>query len=452
MNRQSRTLLQTPVATKVLLLTITNRNKEIIKADTLREICDKEGFSIQRVALFFKNNLLQAFVEFESENVAVEVKRKLDNCDIYPGVCTLKIEHSPALCVPVRLNGDMSYNITLDKSGPKPLSYTEGSQLVNGNNKRYNSFPASDPPPAKQMLSNDREPQQRIPNMFSSQNKEIPAANVQEPQPSLASNFSSPNAKSFNTAEETAKSKQLYQDLSQNAMNSDGGEGCVTMVFGLHNRIVNCGHLFNLFSCYGDVIKVLILTKENNPSCAMIQYKNKLSSEKAVEHFHEFSLFDHKLQVSVSKHKIVPEPSNISKLFDGTLSFVDYRLSYFNRFKCELNVPVNVSFPDCFWTLKPSRILSYSSAPPDCTKNDLLTMFQVYETEKPSQISDCVRDYTLGCSGWIEFSSPVKAAEALALVNNVSLYKNMKYIEVKNPKPTGTLFTLKLSFSSASLS
>ena len=39
---------------------------------------------------------------------------------------------------------------------------------------------------------------------------------------------------------------------------TDGGLGCVLMVYGLNPEKMNCDRLFNLFCLYGNVIKVMI--------------------------------------------------------------------------------------------------------------------------------------------------------------------------------------------------
>jgi hypothetical protein len=41
---------------------------------------------------------------------------------------------------------------------------------------------------------------------------------------------------------------------------TDGGLGCVLMVYGLNPERMNCDRLFNLFCLYGNVIKVTRLS------------------------------------------------------------------------------------------------------------------------------------------------------------------------------------------------
>lgn len=40
-------------------------------------------------------------------------------------------------------------------------------------------------------------------------------------------------------------------------LSTDGGLGCVLMVYGLNPEKMNCDRLFNLFCLYGNVIKVM---------------------------------------------------------------------------------------------------------------------------------------------------------------------------------------------------
>ena len=73
-------------------------------------------------------------------------------------------------------------------------------------------------------------------------------------------------------------------------------EGCVAMVHGINNDVLNCNHLFNLFCLYGNIIKIKIL--DSRSGIGMVQYADKLSTEMAVRYLnnlHRFFLLEYRL-------------------------------------------------------------------------------------------------------------------------------------------------------------
>lgn len=65
-----------------------------------------------------KRNFIQALVEFESTEIAIEAKKILNGADIYPDCCTLKVEYAKADSVKVNKQTLDHWDFTLDENGP----------------------------------------------------------------------------------------------------------------------------------------------------------------------------------------------------------------------------------------------------------------------------------------------------------------------------------------------
>ncbi|KAK2170732.1 hypothetical protein LSH36_1g24021 [Paralvinella palmiformis] len=97
----------------VLLFTILNP-KYAITVDVMHTICSPSG-TVNRIVIFKKNGV-QAMVEFETVDAAIQAKQSLNGADIYSGCCTLRIEYAK----PSKLNVYHNNSESWDYTNPTP--------------------------------------------------------------------------------------------------------------------------------------------------------------------------------------------------------------------------------------------------------------------------------------------------------------------------------------------
>lgn len=386
------TMSQDQAPTNILLLTVLNVI-HTVNVDIIKKICRQQNVEAQRIVIFHKNGL-QAFVEFKTVDDAGKILSSLNGCDVYPGCCTLKIEFSRSKPLNVRQNNDESYNIDLGE-GATPILASSGARYSDWDSKPILPAPT---------------------NGYTTNPYQAPGSYM-----------------------DTYTMQHYAQVPAMVTNQSSGGEGCVAMVYGINNDVMNCDRLFNLFCLYGNVMKIKILTGKQG--IAMVQYAEKMSTELAIQYFNQLSLYGNQLQISFSKHPFIAEAMGTSTLLDGSPSVVSYQESRNNRF-----TPVPGSKNDLFSRIHPpSKVLHYFNAPPDCTETRLTELFQSFHVEVPLKHAAISKPGGKSSSGLLEFTSIGAAAEVLITINHMTLHK--EEVETDKPGKPGAPFTFKLAFS-----
>lgn len=401
-NRNFTTSTKEQVPSNVLLLTVVNVIHPV-NVDTIKKICEQQSVEVQRISIFHKNGL-QAFVEFKTIDIATKMLQTINGCDIYPGCCTLKIDYAKTTKLNIHFNTDELYNVDLPKSNGQQSLNEVADAEISTLLANAEGFPAVKSILEKAMCD-------------KGQNK----MNIDPSQTSFLEQYTSP--------------------FTDKAKGASGGDGCVAMVFGVNNAIINCTHLFNLFCLYGNVVKIKILI--NKQGCAMVQYSDRLSTEMAVQNLNNVTLFGQSFRVAISKHAVIMESGEIPPLFDGSPSVINFYESRNNRFKY---LPGGRN--DLFSRIHaPSKVLHYFNAPPDTTEDSLRLLFQSRNAEMPQKQASITKEGSKSCSGLMEFSSVITAAEALLLLNHTTLFKENS-CTTEGGKP-GAPFTFKLAFSTS---
>ncbi|KAK2159515.1 hypothetical protein LSH36_151g00049 [Paralvinella palmiformis] len=107
----------------VLLFTILNPRYGIT-VDVMHTICSTYG-TVNRIVIFKKNGV-QAMVEFDNVESAVQAKQSLSGADVYSGCCTLRVEYAK----PSRLNVFHNNSESWDYTTPAPgVSWIADSML-----------------------------------------------------------------------------------------------------------------------------------------------------------------------------------------------------------------------------------------------------------------------------------------------------------------------------------
>ena len=434
--------------TNILLLTIINVIHPV-NVDTIKKICEQQNAEVQRIVIFHKNGL-QALVEFKTIEDASRIQQALNGCDIYPGCCTLKIEFSKTTKLNVSSNTSELYNI---ENAEKKFGAFNVSH-----NQRYTDFQNGKMSPEVSALLAGSESLPAVQNIIS---KVMGGGSMHGSQANIppgVKGLLSTNSMDFNNRTtllqgghsdymEPNQPNYLEQYTSPFASldnGAAGGEGCVAMVYGINNDVMNCDHLYNLFCLYGNVVKIKILV--NKPGCGMVQYADRLSTEMAIQYLNNLTLFGQQFLTSFSKHPFIVESQQQSTVFDGSPSVVSYYESRNNRFKF---VPGGRN--DLFSRIHPpSKVLHYFNAPPDCNEERLNQLFESFNAEVPIKQAAISKPGGKSSSGLLEFSSIFAAVEALILINHLTLHKNDANGEpIPMAEKSGAPFTLKLAFSTS---
>eukprot|EP01018_Ginkgo_biloba_P034578 Gb_40370 [translate_table: standard] len=131
-------------------------------------------------------------------------------------------------------------------------------------------------------------------------------------------------------------------------------ERCTILVSNLVPEKIDEDKLFNLFSIYGNIIRIKLL--RNKPDHALIQMADGLQAELAVNFLRGALLFGKRLEVNFSKHvQIHPSPDSS-----------DYSASKLNRFN--RNLAKNYRY-----CCAPTKMIHVSSLPNDVSEEDVLS-------------------------------------------------------------------------------
>ncbi|XP_028396801.1 heterogeneous nuclear ribonucleoprotein L-like [Dendronephthya gigantea] len=428
----------------ILLLTIMNALYSI-DVNVISHVCSPYG-NVLKIVIFHKNGL-QCLVEFDSIESAEQAKLHLNGQDIYPGCCTLKVEYSRAKKLNVYKNDEETWDFTQDNNecitgdcgssnvlAPLNTMSMPGGQLPISNDAlaKISAFPTVHSILSKLSVL------QGSSGVSGDSTSCDPMSTSLTPgmdNSDLAGLFPSvPN--SPGGLSPLSLAPQSVIGSGQTILNPDGGLGCVLMVYGLHPERMNCDRLFNLFCLYGNVIKIKFLT--NKPGVAMIQMSDKMASEMIIKNLNGLELFDCKLVIAFSKHPYIAGSSTVNTLNDGTPATVTYTENRNNRFKY---IPEGRAFSLTLYLgyQPPTRMLHFFNAPRNCTLDRLKDVFLTSGAESPIRGTFFSKGSAKSSSGLLEMPRVQSAAEAVVLVNHVTI----------NPEGGGS-YTLKLAFSPSS--
>ena len=428
------------ISGNILLLTIMNALYSI-DVNVISQVCSPYG-NVLKIVIFHKNGL-QCLVEYDSIESAEQAKLHLNGQDIYPGCCTLKVEYSRAKKLNVYKNDEETWDFTQDKNecvagdcGPSnvgtPLNGMPGPSaqlpITNEALAKISAFPTVHSIlsklsvlPGSGGVSGDVS---SCDPMATSLTPGMDSSDLTGLFPSVPN---SPGGLS-----PLSLAPQSVIGVGQPILNPDGGLGCVLMVYGLNPETMNCDRLFNLFCLYGNVIKIKFLT--NKPGVAMIQMSDKMASEMIIKNLNGLELFECKLVIAFSKHPYIAGSSTVNTLNDGTPATVTYTENRNNRFKY---IPEGQSLKNRYQP--PTRMLHFFNAPRNCTLDQLKDVFLTSGAESPIRGTFFSKGSAKSSSGLLEMPKVQSAAEAVVLVNHVTI----------NPEGGGS-YTLKLAFSPSS--
>ncbi|KAH7387807.1 hypothetical protein KP509_16G041900 [Ceratopteris richardii] len=274
---------------RILLVTIHNPLYPMT-VDVLHQVFSRYGI-VEKIVTFQKTAVVQALVQYSAQQEAIHARNTVQGRNVYDGCCTLDIQFSNLSELQVQFNNDRTRDYTNAALPTEPGVPFYGD---NGNmHVPYQQMPLGGAAAAAAMFGGVLPPG-------------ITGVND--------------------------RSTLIVSNLNAERMDAD--------------------KLFNLFSNYGNIMRIKFL--HNKPDHALVQMGDGLQAELAVHFLKGAMVFGKKMEVNYSKH------SQINLSSDAH----DYSASTLNRFN--RNVSKNLKY-----CCAPTKMIHVSSLSNDCTQADI---------------------------------------------------------------------------------
>uniref|UniRef100_A0A0D9WGZ1 RRM domain-containing protein n=1 Tax=Leersia perrieri TaxID=77586 RepID=A0A0D9WGZ1_9ORYZ len=178
-------------------------------------------------------------------------------------------------------------------------------------------------------------------------------------------------------------------------------ERCTLIVSNLNTDKINEDKLFNLFSLYGNIVRIKIL--RNKPDHALVEMADGFQAELAVHYLKGAVLFAKKLEVNYSKYP------NITTAPDAH----DYTTSSLNRF----NSNVIKNYRHC---CAPTKMIHISALPQEISEDAILN----HVSEHGSVVNTKLFEVNGKRQALVQFENEEEATEALVSKHATSLEGN----------------------------
>ncbi|XP_048331512.1 polypyrimidine tract-binding protein homolog 3 isoform X2 [Ziziphus jujuba] len=282
---------------RILLVTI-HHMLYPITVEVLHQVFFPHGF-VEKIVTFQKSAGFQALIQYQSRQSAVAARTTLQGRNIYDGCCQLDIQFSNLDELQVNYNNERSRDFT----NPNLPSEQKGRSSQSGYGDAGVAFP-------------------QMANAAA-----IAAAFGGGLPPGI----------------------------------SGTNDRCTVLVSNLNPDRIDEDKLFNLFSIYGNIVRIKLL--RNKPDHALVQMGDGFQAELAVHFLKGAMLFGKRLEVNFSKHP------NITQGAD-THEYMNSNLNRFNR-----NAAKNYRY-----CCSPTKMIHLSSLPQDVTEEEIVTHLEEHGT------------------------------------------------------------------------
>ncbi|XP_043721706.1 polypyrimidine tract-binding protein homolog 3-like isoform X2 [Telopea speciosissima] len=299
-NAQGRKGDQDSQPNRILLVTI-HQLLYPITVEVLHQVFSPHGF-VEKIVTFQKSAGSQALIQYQSRQSAVQARNALQGRNIYDGCCTLDIQFSNLSELQVNYNNERSRDFT----NPALPSEQKGRSSQPGYGDAGGLYALQ--PGARAVA---------FPQMGNS--AAIAAAFGGGLPPGI----------------------------------SGTNDRCTLLVSNLNLDKVDEDKLFNLFSIYGNIVRIKFL--RNKPDHALVQMVDGFQAELAVHFLKGAMLFGKRLEVNFSKH------TNITSAPD-THEYLNSNLNRFNR-----NAAKNYRY-----CCSPTKMIHLSTLPQDITEEEIM--------------------------------------------------------------------------------
>lgn len=293
---------------RILLVTI-HHLLYPITVEVLHQVFSPHGF-VEKIVTFQKSAGFQALIQYQSRQSAVAARNSLQGRNIYDGCCQLDIQFSNLDELQVNYNNERSRDFT----NPSLPSEQKGRSSQSGYGDAGGMYALQ---PGDRAVG--------FPQM--------------------------PNA----SAIAAAFGGGLPPGISGT------NDRCTVLVSNLNPDRIDEDKLFNLFSIYGNIVRIKLL--RNKPDHALVQMGDGFQAELAVHFLKGAMLFGKRLEVNFSKY------SNITTGAD-THEYMNSSLNRFNR-----NAAKNYRY-----CCSPTKMIHVSTLNQDITEEEIVSHLEEHGT------------------------------------------------------------------------
>ncbi|VFQ91072.1 unnamed protein product [Cuscuta campestris] len=326
---------------RILLVTI-HHMLYPITVEVLHQVFSPHGF-VEKIVTFQKSAGFQALIQYQTNQNAITARNALQGRNIYDGCCQLDIQFSNLDELQVNYNNDKSRDFT----NPNLPTEQRGKSSQHGYGDVGGMYPL-----------------QASVGFHQMGNSAIAAAFPGGLPPGI----------------------------------SGTNDRCTILVSNLDPDRIDEDKLFNLFSIYGNIVKIKLL--RNKPDHALVQMGDGFQAELAVHFLKGSILFGKRLEVNFSKHP------NITAGPD-THDYSNSNLNRFNR-----NAAKNYRY-----CCSPTKMVHLSTLPPDVTELEIVSHLE----EHGAVVGSKLFEMNGKKQALVLFESEEQATEALACKNASSL-------------------------------
>ncbi|XP_058088782.1 polypyrimidine tract-binding protein homolog 3 [Magnolia sinica] len=294
---------------RILLVTI-HHLLYPITVEVLHQVFSPHGF-VEKIVTFQKSAGFQALIQYQSRQSAVQARNALQGRNIYDGCCQLDIQFSNLSELQVNYNNERSRDFT----NPSLPSEQIGRSSQPGYGDAGGLY-ALQPPGTRAVA---------FPQMGNA----------------------------------AAVAAAFGGGLPPGITGTN--DRCTILVSNLNPDKIDEDKLFNLFSVYGNIVRIKVL--RNKPDHALIQMGDGFQAELAVHFLKGAMLFGKRLEVNFSKHP------NITSAPD-THEYSGSNLNRFNR-----NAAKNYRY-----CCAPTKMIHLSTLPQDITEEDIVAQLEEHGT------------------------------------------------------------------------
>ncbi|KAH1230548.1 Polypyrimidine tract-binding 3 [Glycine max] len=312
---------------RILLVTV-HHMLYPMTVDVLYQVFSPHG-SVEKIVTFQKSAGFQALIQYQSRQSAVAARSTLQGRNIYDGCCQLDIQFSNLDELQVNYNNDRSRDFT----NPNLPTEQKGR-----------------PSQETCMLPRVQEPGQM--------------------------------------ANAAAIAAAFGGGLPPGITGTN--DRCTVLVSNLNPDRIDEDKLFNLFSIYGNIMRIKLL--RNKPDHALIQMGDGFQAKLAVHFLRGAMLFEKRLEVNFSKHpKITPGAD--------THEYISSNLNRFNR-----NAAKNYRY-----CCPPTKMIHLSTLPLDITEEEIVSLVE----EHGIIVNSKVFEMNGKKQALVQFENEEQATEAL---------------------------------------
>ncbi|KAJ8762762.1 hypothetical protein K2173_017577 [Erythroxylum novogranatense] len=327
---------------RILLVTV-HHMLYPITVDVLHQVFSPYGF-VEKIVTFQKSAGFQALIQYQLRQCAVSARTSLQGRNIYDGCCQLDIQFSNLDELQVNYNNDRSRDFT----NPNLPSEQKGRSSQPGYGDVGGTY-------------------------------------------------------TLQMANAAAIAAAFGGGLPPGI--SGTNDRCTVLVSNLNPDQTDGDKLFNLFSLYGNIIRIKLL--RNKPDHALVQMGDGFQAELAVHFLKGAMLFGKRMEVNFSKHP------NITQGAD-THEYANSNLNRFNR-----NAAKNYRY-----CCSPTKMIHLSTLPQDITEEEIVNHLEEHGTIVNTKLFEMNGKK----QALVQFETEEQATEALVCKHATSLAGSIIWI------------------------